>query len=64
MEYVTHTCIRVNIQDLQLPDFLLHIFVQHDQPPKYLDLLNKIKQYSKVTFNMRLTLAIYTHYFI
>ncbi|KAG2213386.1 hypothetical protein INT47_009059, partial [Mucor saturninus] len=37
----------VNIQDLQLPDLLLHIFVQHDQPPRYLDLLNKIKQLSK-----------------
>lgn len=47
-EYVTHTRLRVNIQDLQLPDFLLHILVQRDQPPRYLDLLNKIKQYSKV----------------
>ncbi|GAA5810130.1 hypothetical protein MFLAVUS_003549 [Mucor flavus] len=38
---------RVSIQDLPLPDFILHIFVQHDQPPKYLDLLDKIKLYSK-----------------
>ncbi|KAI9365756.1 hypothetical protein BD770DRAFT_406124 [Pilaira anomala] len=38
---------RVSIQDLPSPDFLLHIFVQHDQPPKYLELLDKIKLHSK-----------------
>lgn len=47
---------RVSIQDLPLPDFLLHIFVQHDQPPKYIDLLDKIKLYSKVKKN------IYVHF--
>lgn len=39
---------RVQIQDLPLLDFLLHIFVHGNEMPRYADLLREIQYHSKV----------------
>jgi hypothetical protein len=37
------------IEDNERPfDFYLHIFVQHNEPPQYQDLVERIKHHSKV----------------
>lgn len=39
---------RVHIEDLPSLDLLLHIFVQHNEPPRYIDLIREIQYHSRV----------------